>query len=99
MTLNELFKLLASVLLDPKVIGITVVLAIYVNIVMYVVHYRKRVPKPKQKRVRPAPQASAAEGEGDGEGEPSESPKEKKSAKKGKKGAAEESGEDEEPVE
>lgn len=95
MTIQQLFSLLASVLTHPAVIGVTVVLAIYVNIVFYVVYYRKRVPQPKQKRAKPAtPTPETQEGEGEKEAKPA-----KPGRKKGGKQAKEEASEDEETVE
>ncbi len=95
MTIQQLFTLLSSVLTHPAVIGVTVVLAIYVNIVFYVVYYRKRVPQPKPKRVKPAnPAPEAQEGEGENEAKPA-----KPARKKGGKRAKDEAFGDEETVE
>lgn len=54
MTLGQLMRLLLSVLISPQVIGVTVVIALYINIVNYIVRYRKQAPKPKQPRIRAA---------------------------------------------
>jgi hypothetical protein len=46
------------------VIVVTVAIALYVNVVNYIVHYRKRPPAPRKKRrAAPAPAAANAEGE------------------------------------
>jgi len=60
MTLAQLFGLLKSVLLSPEVIGVTIVIALYINIVTYIVRYRKQPPKEKKKRVKAEPAAPAA---------------------------------------
>ena len=58
MTLDELLSLLKSVLVSPEVIGVTIVIALYINIVNYIVRYRKRLPQAKKRR---RPRVSAAE--------------------------------------
>ncbi len=49
MTLNELFALLRSVLLSREVVIVTVAIALYINVVNYIVGYRKR---PKRRLLR-----------------------------------------------
>jgi hypothetical protein len=48
MTLELLLDVLKKILVSPQVIGVTVVLAIYLNLVTYIVHYRKKPPAPKK---------------------------------------------------
>ena len=92
MSLNELLSLLISVLTTPAVIGVTIVMAIYVNIVVYIVRYRKRVPQPKRVRVRPAAAVAAnADEEDEGEGA---APSGRKASKKSSRGAKEASDEE-----
>jgi hypothetical protein len=91
MSLNELLSLLKSVLTTPEVIGVTIVMAIYVNIVVYIVRYRKHVPQPKRVRVRPAA-AVAANADEEDEGA---APSGKKSSKKSSRGAQEAADEEE----
>jgi hypothetical protein len=57
MTLDQLFALLKAVFLSPEVIGATVVIALYINIVSYIVRYRKKPPQEKKKAKKAAPVA------------------------------------------
>lgn len=50
MTLDQLIVLLKAVMLTPEVIGVTIVIVFYINIVNYIVSYRKQAPKPKKGR-------------------------------------------------
>ena len=59
MTVAQLVELLSKVLMSPEIIGVTVVIIIYITIVMYVVHYRKRPPQSKVRKT-----ASASSGQG-----------------------------------
>ena len=83
MTLTELVDLLKKVFLSPEVIGVTVVIVLYINIVNYIVRYRKRPPAPKKKRVaapkpaKPAPAEGDEEGEGDEDAAPARKPRKK----------------------
>jgi len=67
MTLLELADLLKQVFLSPAVIGVTVVIILYINIVNYIVRYRKKPPAPKKphvarvKPVKPAPAEAEAD--------------------------------------
>jgi len=47
MTLMELLILLKQVILSPEVLGVTIVIALYINIVSWIVRYRKRPPRPR----------------------------------------------------
>ncbi len=42
MSVGELFVLLKSILVSREVIIVTIVIALYVNLVLYVVRYRKK---------------------------------------------------------
>lgn len=42
MSVGELFELLKRILLSREVIIVTVVIALYVNLVLYIVRYRKK---------------------------------------------------------
>jgi hypothetical protein len=83
MTLTELVDLLKKVFLSPEVIGVTVVIVLYINVVNYIVRYRKKPPAPKKKRVatpkpaKPAPTEGEEEGDGDEEPSPSKRPAKK----------------------
>lgn len=59
MTFAQLFGLLKSVLISPEVIGVTIVIALYINIVTYIVRYRKQPPREKKKKVKAEPAAPA----------------------------------------
>jgi hypothetical protein len=91
MTVAQLVELLKKVLISPEVIGVTVVIIIYINVVTYVVHYRKRLPQSIARKT-----ASASSGQGtpvdkgseEEEAEAGSSTKQKKS-KKGKNEEAE----------
>ena len=48
MTLMELLILLKQVILSPEVLGVTIVIALYINIVSWIVRYRKRPPRPRR---------------------------------------------------
>lgn len=48
MTFLQLFSLLSKVILSPEVIGVTIVIALYINIVNYIVRYKKRVATPRK---------------------------------------------------
>lgn len=50
MTFAQLVDLLTQVFITPEVIGVTIVIALYINIVNYIVRYRKRVVLPKNKK-------------------------------------------------
>lgn len=64
MTPDRLLELILAVLTSREVIVVTVAIALYVNVVNYIVHYRKRPPAPRKKRrAAPAPAAANAEGE------------------------------------
>lgn len=68
MTLNELFALLRSVLLSREVLVVTVAIALYINVVNYIVGYRKR-PKRRlmtRKKAAPKPASAGDGGEEDG---------------------------------
>jgi hypothetical protein len=52
MTLDQLIELLIKVLTSREVIAVTVAVALYVNVVNYIVHYRKKPPKPRKARVK-----------------------------------------------
>jgi len=52
MTVEWLLSVLVQVLTSREVIIVTVVIALYVNLVFYVVHYRKRVTSKKPSRRR-----------------------------------------------
>lgn len=63
MTVDQLIELLKAVLLSPKVIGVTIVIVLYINIVNYIVHYRKRPPQArvvKAKKAAPVASKSTA---------------------------------------
>ncbi|ULQ60514.1 hypothetical protein K7I13_04220 [Brucepastera parasyntrophica] len=71
MTMPELLNLLKSVILSPQVIGITIVLVLYFNLVFYVSSSRKKRQVRQQKRrtrtppaAPPAPEEGAAEESG-----------------------------------
>ena len=49
MTVSELIILLKEVLFSPAVIGVTIIIAFYINIVVYVVRYRKKPPRSRKK--------------------------------------------------
>jgi len=61
MSVDALIDLLKKVLLTPEVIGVTVVIALYVNIVSSVVSYRKKKPVPKTKKRKADPKPVPAE--------------------------------------
>jgi hypothetical protein len=48
MSLGELFSLLQKILTTREVIVVTIVIALYVNLVMYVVRYRKQSYRAKK---------------------------------------------------
>lgn len=52
MTVSDLLSLLVSVLTTREVIIITIAIALYVNIVNYIVRYRKKKAVPKAKKAR-----------------------------------------------
>jgi hypothetical protein len=68
MTLNELIALLRSVLFSREVVLVTVSIALYINVVNYVVGYRKR-PKRGPLRRKKAAAKPVPEGDGEEEGE------------------------------
>ncbi len=41
-----------KVLTSREVIAVTVAVALYINVVNYIVHYRKKPPKPRKPRVK-----------------------------------------------
>lgn len=41
-----------KVLTSREVIAVTVAIALYINVVNYIVHYRKKPPKPRKPRVK-----------------------------------------------
>jgi hypothetical protein len=68
MSLDQLITLIQKVLLSPEVIIITLVIALYVNSVNYVVRYRKKPYQPKKPRVKKekaAPEKPVEESEDD----------------------------------
>jgi ribosomal protein L12E/L44/L45/RPP1/RPP2 len=77
MTVDQLLALLKAVLLSPEVIGVTVVMAIFLNIVNAVVYYRKKPPAPKSPKrkaaAKAAPQPAPAE-EDEGESDQEKAP-------------------------
>lgn len=94
MTVAQLMDLLKKVLLSPEVIGVTIVIVLYINIVMYVVRYRKRPPAPRGRKTASAPSGEGSpvdKGFGPEEAEAGSSTKQKK----GKKGKSEEQEESE----
>lgn len=52
MTLDQLISLLIKVITSREVIAVTVAVALYINVVNYIVHYRKKLPKPRKTRVK-----------------------------------------------
>ncbi|HHU36531.1 MAG TPA: hypothetical protein GXZ47_04790 [Treponema sp.] len=55
MSFFELFALLKKIILSPEVIIITIIIALYMNLVLYIVRYRKksfRAKKPWRKVIR-----------------------------------------------
>lgn len=50
--------IIKEVLLNPFVIGTTIVIILYLNFISYIVRYRKKPPKIKVKKIQdtPAPQ-------------------------------------------
>lgn len=65
MTLSQLFNLLAKVLISPEVIGVTIVIALYINIVNYIVRYKKRAPRPRKLKTVAATKGDAKKSEDD----------------------------------
>lgn len=65
MTLIQLFNLLTKVLVSPEVIGVTIVIALYINIVNYIVRYKKRAPRPRKTKVAALAQGGAVKNEDD----------------------------------
>lgn len=73
MSVGELFTLLKEILFSREVIIVTVVIALYVNLVLYVVRYRKKTFRGKKpwRRFKPvaveplASELSDADEEGD----------------------------------
>lgn len=61
MSFSELSGLLKAVVLSPEVIGTTVVLLLFLNLVFYTVSYRKRAGG-KKKRRKGISRASSASG-------------------------------------
>ncbi|MGP1576748.1 MAG: hypothetical protein ACTTH7_04540 [Treponema sp.] len=65
MDLGTLVLLIKNVILDPKVIAITIVLVLYLKLVLYVAYYKKAAaPSFKaqiKKNLKPQEQASGAE--------------------------------------
>lgn len=61
------FPLVWSVLKDPRVIFITILMILFVSIGNYVVTYRKKVHIPKQKKKAPAPAPAPKPEENNGE--------------------------------
>lgn len=76
MTLNELIDLLRSVVFSREVVIVTVSIALYINVVNYVVGYRKRPKRSPLRRkkvvAKPVPEG---DGEEDGENEDEETAK------------------------
>lgn len=55
MSFFELFALLKKIILSPEVIIITIIIALYMNLVLYIVRYRKksfRAKKPWRKVIK-----------------------------------------------
>lgn len=79
MQLNETIEIVKQVVLDPRIIGTFIVLLLYMGIVNYVVHYRKKPPKVRKIKTPKKTAAASAPEEGgnsqDGE-EASETPSE-----------------------
>ncbi len=69
MTPDRLLSVLLRVLTSREVIIVTIVIALYVNLVMYVVYYRKRPVSPKPRRRREKPAAAPAKEEAEVEDE------------------------------
>lgn len=63
MNLAKMLPVIKAVLLNPYVIGATVVVILYCNFVSYIVRYKKKPPKPKHKKIVEAAPAPAKEGE------------------------------------
>ncbi len=69
MSVAELFELLKNVILSREVIIITVVIALYLNFVLYVERYRKRpagqkkMRKPKKESAPKTPDTADADGD------------------------------------
>ena len=75
MQLAEALDVAKQVLLDKRVIIVTIVCLVYLEIVHYVVHYKKKPPKVRKARisVAPAPKpAQKTEGESSDEDDSSE---------------------------
>jgi len=58
MKINQLMPIIKEVLLNPFIIGTTIVIILYLNFISYIVRYRKKPPKIKVKKIQdiPAPQ-------------------------------------------
>jgi hypothetical protein len=70
MDMKGIFMIAKEVIMDWRVIFITVALIIYISLANYVVKYRKKPPKVKgkPKPVAPAPEPQAAEGQTSSDG-------------------------------
>ncbi len=70
MDMKGIFMIAKEVIMDWRVIFITVALIIYISLANYVVKYRKKPPKVKgkPKPVAPAPAPQAAEGQASSDG-------------------------------
>ena len=70
MSFREILTLVSHVVLTPEVIGATVVILLFLDLVFYVASYRKRQKKkagkrkaPRLRKVQPAAPQAPAEGE------------------------------------
>ncbi|GEM_PF-699437 len=73
MDMKGIFMIAKEVIMDWRVIFITVALIIYISLANYVVKYRKKPPKVKgkPKPVAPAPAPQAADGQTSSDGQSS----------------------------
>ncbi|MGN0730280.1 MAG: hypothetical protein ACI4MA_00055 [Treponema sp.] len=63
MKLIQIFPVLKYVLINPYVIGTTIVILLYCNFVSYVARYRKKPPKAKKRKTSSPPPAAQVQAE------------------------------------
>lgn len=63
MKLMQIFPVLKYVLINPYVIGTTIVILLYCNFVSYVARYRKKPPKAKKRKTPSPPAATQVQAE------------------------------------
>ncbi len=85
MNLHQLISLLVQVLTSPAVIGVTIVIALYINIVNYIVRYRKQPPRIRKKILKAAPEPAPKKDE-DGTDEDEEEEEKDEAKRRSRKG-------------